>query len=84
MPPMSPIVEKCQISSLLEAQLPETNHLIEGFWIWKVKSREGAIEWADAVTPELREQEEKHCVQARASVENRETLKTETYRLISQ
>jgi len=63
----------------------ETKELLAGFWIWKVKSKEEAIEWVkrvpmpmkggeaeieirqifdmedfgDAMTPELREQEER-------------------------
>ena len=61
---------------------PETNDLIAGFWLWRVKSRDEAIDWlkrapfdggteveirqvfeaedfGPALTPELREQEER-------------------------
>jgi hypothetical protein len=59
----------------------ETKELVAGFWVWEVKSKEEAIEWAkripfqegeveirqvaeaedfgDALTPEVREQEER-------------------------
>ena len=69
---------------MIDGPFPETKELIAGFWLWKVKSMEEAIEWArrcpnptgeegvleirplyemedfgDAMTPELREQEER-------------------------
>jgi len=75
--------------TLEQGPFPETNQLVAGFWIWKVKSQEEAIEWAkrcpnptgeegvlelrqimemedfgDTLTPELREQEEKHRAQS--------------------
>jgi hypothetical protein len=65
---------------------PESKDLIAGFWIWKVNSKDEAIEWVkrapfregaeievrqvfdaadfgDALTPELREQEERMATQ---------------------
>jgi hypothetical protein len=70
---------------------PETNQLVAGFWLWKVKSMDDAIEWArrcpnpapgeseleirpvfeaedfgDALTPELRAQEERLREQTKA------------------
>ena len=71
--------------SVQDGPFPETTQLLAGFWIWKVKSREEAIEWVkkvpmpmlggeaeieirqifemddfgDAMTPELRAQEER-------------------------
>ena len=32
-------------TTVTNGPFPETNHLIAGYWIWKVKSREEAIEW---------------------------------------
>jgi hypothetical protein len=32
--------------SVIDGPFPETKELVAGFWIWKVKSREEAIEWA--------------------------------------
>jgi hypothetical protein len=32
--------------SVVKGPFPETNQLIAGFWIWKVKSLDEAIEWA--------------------------------------
>jgi hypothetical protein len=31
---------------VVKGPFPETNQLIAGFWIWKVKSLDEAIEWA--------------------------------------
>ena len=31
--------------SVINGPFPETRQLIAGFWIWKVKSRDEAIEW---------------------------------------
>lgn len=31
--------------TVIDGPFPETNQLIAGFWIWKVKSKEEAIEW---------------------------------------
>ena len=70
--------------TVIDGPFPETKELIAGFWLWKVKSMEEAIEWArrcpnptgeegvlelrpifemedfgEAMTPELREQEER-------------------------
>jgi hypothetical protein len=67
--------------SVIDGPFSETKELIAGFWLWQVKSREEAIEWAkripfqegeveirqvaesedfgDAMTPELREQEDR-------------------------
>jgi hypothetical protein len=65
---------------------PESKDLIAGFWIWRLKSKEEAIEWVkrapfgdgteieirqvheaadfgDALTPELKEAEERMAVQ---------------------
>ena len=72
-----------------DGPFPETKELIAGFWIWKVKSKEEAIEWVkrcpnpmpgeseieirqvfemddfgEALTPELREQEQRVAAQA--------------------
>jgi hypothetical protein len=30
---------------VINGPFPETDHLIAGFWLWKVKSMEDAIEW---------------------------------------
>ena len=32
--------------TVVDGPFPETKELIAGFWIWKVKSREEALEWA--------------------------------------
>jgi len=32
--------------TVIEGPFPETNQLVAGFWIWKVRSKEEAIEWA--------------------------------------
>jgi hypothetical protein len=70
--------------SVIDGPFAETKELIAGFWIWKVKSMDEAIEWVkrcpnpygtegdveirpifeaedfgEALTPELREQEER-------------------------
>lgn len=31
--------------TVIDGPFPETKELVAGFWIWKVKSREEAIEW---------------------------------------
>ena len=31
--------------TVIEGPFPETKHLIAGFWIWQVKSKEEAIHW---------------------------------------
>lgn len=31
--------------SVIPGPFPETDHLVAGFWLWKVKSLEDAIEW---------------------------------------
>ena len=67
--------------SIIDGPFAETKELVAGFWLWKCKSREEAIEWlkrapfeeteveirqvfetedfGDALTPELKEQEER-------------------------
>lgn len=68
--------------TVIDGPFPETKELVAGFWLWKVKSKEDAIEWLKrapfgggveveirplheledfgaALTPELREQEER-------------------------
>ena len=67
--------------TVIDGPFSESKELIAGFWLWKVKSRDEAIEWAkripfqegeveirqvaesedfgDAMTPELREQEDR-------------------------
>ncbi len=67
--------------TVIDGPFAETKELIAGFWIWKVNSRQEAIEWlkrapfregeveirqifeaedfGDALSPELREQEER-------------------------
>ncbi len=68
--------------TVTDGPFPETRELIAGFWLWQVKSKEEAIEWAkripftegeeveirqvfeaedfgEALTPELREQEDR-------------------------
>ncbi len=67
--------------TVVDGPFPETKELIAGFWLWRVNSREEAIEWikrspfregeieirqvfeaedfGPALTPELREQEER-------------------------
>jgi len=70
--------------TVVDGPFTETKELVAGFWIWKVKSKEEAIEWVkrcpnpmpgeseieirqlfdaedfgEALTPELKEQEEK-------------------------
>jgi hypothetical protein len=70
--------------TVIDGPFAETKELVAGFWIWKVKSKEEAIEWVkrcpnplkgeseieirqvfeaddfgDALTPELKEQEER-------------------------
>jgi hypothetical protein len=70
--------------SVIDGPFAETKELIAGFWLWRVKSMDEAVEWArripnsdgahgeveirqvasaddfgDALTPELREQEER-------------------------
>ena len=77
--------------SVIDGPFAETKELIAGFWIWQVKSKEEAIEWAKrcpnphsedceieirqifepedfgaALTPEMREQEERLRVRAKA------------------
>jgi hypothetical protein len=72
-----------------DGPFPETKELVAGFWLWKVKSKEEAIQWLKrapfgdgaeveirqvfeaedfgaALTPELREQEERLRAQAAA------------------
>ena len=69
---------------MTDGPFTETKELVAGFWLWKVKSKEEAIEWVkrcpnpmptdseieirqifeaedfgDALTPELREKEER-------------------------
>jgi hypothetical protein len=56
--------------TVIDGPFTETKELIAGFWLWKVKSKEEAIEWVKrcpnpmlgdseiVLTPELREQEE--------------------------
>jgi hypothetical protein len=68
-------------TSVIDGPFAETKELIAGFWIWKVKSLQEAVEWikrspfqdteieirplyemadfGDALTPELREQEQR-------------------------
>ena len=31
--------------TVIDGPFPETNQLVAGFWIWKVKSKDEAIEW---------------------------------------
>src|SRR6059036_2913819 len=70
--------------TVIDGPFAETKELVAGFWLWKVKSKEEAIEWVkrcpnpmptdseieirqvfeaedfgDALTPELREKEER-------------------------
>jgi hypothetical protein len=67
--------------TITDGPFTETKELVAGFWLWQVKSKEEALEWAkripfqqgeveirqvfetedfgDALTPELREQEER-------------------------
>jgi hypothetical protein len=77
--------------TVIDGPFTEAKELVAGFWIWQVRSREEAIEWAkripnptgeesevelrqvfeaddfgDALTPELREQEERLRAQASA------------------
>jgi hypothetical protein len=77
--------------TVIDGPFAETKELIAGFWLWKVKSMDEAVEWlkrapfdggteieirpvfetedfGDAMTPELREQEER----LRADVEKRQ------------
>jgi len=74
--------------TVIDGPFPETKELIAGYWLWKVNSKEEAIEWVkrcpnpmlgdseieirqvfemedfgDAMTPELREQEERQRAQ---------------------
>ena len=78
--------------TVMDGPFPETNQLIAGFWMFRVKSKEEAIEWAkrcpnplqgdaeieirqvheaadfgDALTPELREAEERMAAQMTAN-----------------
>ena len=78
--------------TVIDGPFAETKELVAGFWLWKVKSKEEAIEWvkrcpnpmpgeseieirqifeADdfgpALTPELREKEERMRIQAEAN-----------------
>jgi len=78
--------------TVIDGPFAETRELIAGFWLWKVKSRDEAIEWAkrvpnpdgvefemelrqvfeaedfgEALTPELRAQEERLRAQAAAN-----------------
>jgi len=78
--------------TVIDGPFAETKELIAGFWLWKVKSKEEAIEWvkrcpnpmqgeseieirqvfeADdfgtALTPELREKEERMRIQVEAN-----------------
>jgi len=78
--------------TVVDGPFAETKELVAGFWLWKVKSKEEAIEWvkrcpnpmqgeseieirqvfeADdfgpALTPELREKEERMRIQAEAN-----------------
>lgn len=75
--------------TVTDGPFAETKELVAGFWIWRVKSMEEAIEWVkrcpnpmisdseieirpmfemddfgDAMTPELRAQEERLCTEA--------------------
>jgi hypothetical protein len=75
--------------TVTDGPFAETKELVSGFWIWRVKSMEEAIEWVkrcpnpmmsdseieirplfemddfgDAMTPELRAQEERLCAEA--------------------
>ncbi len=43
--------------TLVDGPFPETKELVAGFWIWKVKSREEAIEWAMRCPPPFNDQE---------------------------
>jgi hypothetical protein len=77
--------------TVIDGPFSETKELIAGFWLWQVKSKEEAIEWAkripnphggegeieirqvfeaedfgEALTPELREQEERLRAQSAA------------------
>jgi hypothetical protein len=74
--------------TVIDGPFAETKELIAGFWLWKVKSKEEAIEWLKrapfqegevelrqvaepedfgaALTPELKEQEERIRAQAAA------------------
>jgi hypothetical protein len=77
--------------TVIDGPFAETKELIAGFWLWKVRSMEEAVEWlkrapfdggaeleirpvfetedfGDAMTPELREQEER----LRAEVDKRQ------------
>lgn len=79
-------------STVIDGPFAETKELIAGFWIWKVKSKDEAIEWVrrcpnptggdyeieirqvfdpedfgDALTPELREQEDRLRAQSEAN-----------------
>ena len=78
--------------TVIDGPFAETKELVAGFWIWQVKSKEEAIEWAKrcpnptgeegvleirqifeaedfgpALTPELREQEDRIRAQAAAN-----------------
>jgi hypothetical protein len=77
--------------SVVDGPFAETKELIAGYWLWQVKSKEEAVEWAkripnptgvegevelrqvfeaddfgDAMTPELREQEDRLRAQVEA------------------
>lgn len=43
--------------TVVDGPFPETKELIAGFWIWKVKSRDEAIEWAKKCPSPFRGQE---------------------------
>ena len=78
--------------TVIDGPFAETKELIAGFWLWKVKSKEEAIEWVKrcpnpmqgeseieirqvfevddfgpALTPELREKEERMRIQVEAN-----------------
>ena len=79
--------------TVVDGPFTETKELVAGFWIWRCKSKEEAIEWVkrcpnpmsgeseieirqvfeaadfgEALTPELREQEERLRVEASAKI----------------
>jgi len=43
--------------SVVDGPFPETKELVAGFWMWKVASREEALEWAKRCPPPFSNQE---------------------------
>ena len=43
--------------TLVDGPFPETKELVAGFWLWKVKSRQEAVDWAMKCPPPFSDQD---------------------------